>query len=114
VFFKIKYALEGFRKEIVANVLRQIVQAIIDESKPWGFFDGDSNGNPGNCRAGGILYLFGHHSVSFSCGSSMVLKLLLLWFKYGSKIVVEIKGVLLLVEIVVKRDDRNLQIFGDS
>ena len=77
MFFKIRYALEGFRKEIVANVLRQIVQAIIDESGLWGCFDGASKGNPANCRASGILYLSGQHFVSFSRGSSMVLKMLL-------------------------------------
>jgi ribonuclease HI len=70
---------------------------------PCGFFDGASQGEPRRCGAGGLLYLLDSHS--FELSSSLGV---------GTKKIVELSIVILLLLFALERGCHSLQFFGDS
>ena len=70
----IKCALESigilshFPQENVKIKFRQVTKEDINKSRPWGYFDGATNGNPKRCGARGLIYFSKNNFLNFKAG----------------------------------------------
>jgi len=73
----------------------------IDNSKPWGFFDGAAQNDI--CGGGSLLYLFDSHFYELTIGLGV-----------GTNNYAELLSMKLLLIFVVEKGCRNLSVLGDS
>ena len=83
--------------------IRIITEEVIDRTKPWGFFDGSTAGNPKVCGAGGILFLKDDHYITFKASLGV-----------GTNNFAELYSLKLLIRLALKKQIKHIQIFGDS
>ena len=80
---------------------RIIIPEQLDQNTPWAYFDGASQDS--NCGGGATLFLNQHHHFQISMGMGS-----------GTNNYAELMALKLFLCLVIERNCRNLQIFGDS
>jgi ribonuclease HI len=105
VFYRNLYCYEEYKDQsrLKEPHQNQIDPLMINERRPWHFFDGASNDNPGKCGAGGCLYLNPSHVVFFSLGMGL-----------GSNNWAELSTLAALLRLAVEIRVEDLQVHGDS
>ena len=69
----------------------------------WGYFDGSAAGDPMICGAGGILFIFDFHFVSFKAGLGL-----------GTNNYAKLCALKLLLRLTRQHNLDKIQVFGDS
>jgi ribonuclease HI len=80
---------------------RQFLEEEIDNSKPWGYFDGASQNN--RCGGGGILYLSDSHYFTLTIGLGT-----------GTNNYAELMSLKLLIAFAIEKNCQTFTVFGDS
>ena len=79
-----------------------ILEEIITQNIPWGYFDGASQGSPTTCNGGCILYLSDTCYFKLKAGQGQ-----------GSNNYAEVLALKLHLLFALEKDCRSIQVFGD-
>jgi ribonuclease HI len=82
---------------------RQIIKEVIDRSRSWLCFDGETQGNVLVCGANRIIYISESHTVNFRAG-----------LEHGTNNFAEIMVLKLALILAAEKSTSHLQVSGDS
>jgi hypothetical protein len=87
VFHSIKYIYNDIKQPPKQKDQRPNDPPVIDKSYSWGYLDGASQGNPGSCGAGGVLFISDP-----SLGLRMALPVMVSWALWTTRNGILFKG----------------------
>jgi len=100
---QVRYSHEGIWKPIKVKSARILKFPGIEFSKARGYFDGASQGSPGICGSGDILYLSANYDICFKAA-----------FGQGSNNRAELCALWVLLNLALDRGVKSIQILADS
>jgi hypothetical protein len=95
--------LSHFPQEKGRDMIWQVQEEVVDQTKPWAFFDGASQNNNLLCGGGALLFLSENHSYKLKMGLGP-----------GTNNYVELMSLKLLLLFSKEKEVDTLHIFGDS
>jgi len=95
--------LQHFPQESASKPRRTVGPLVLDQTKPWAFFDGAAQGTPSTCGGGGIIYWNDQRYMESRTGLGV-----------GTNNYAEVMALKLIILLAVEKDIKILNIMGDS